>query len=514
LVVVGLVSAACALVGCTNDCKKGTALVSFELRGAATGADALDVVVAIGSQSRTSTIAPSSSSGSFEVDFASGYPATGQTLAVSITARHGGDVLGSNMTTASIAPRCTALSIEIDGPLGAGDGDLADSDGSATTEDLATAACSPANGQESIGCPATLPICDVGGACRRCAHHAECELGVCKPDGTCAGSSEITFVDRDNASCSDAAHASTPSAPYCQIQAAIDSGGRPFAHVAPSATDYDALLLTGTTAVTITIVGPGSNLPAGSKPVSIYDPQKIGVFLSTQAPVDITLDGLQIHAGNAAQQPAVKCSLGTAAAAITLHDCFLGGGGMGLVSTGGCTVTMDASRVDGALLGAMNLDGPFTITNSFFHGNNGAGQYNSITVTHSYPQMLFAFNTVVANAAPPSFTGGVVCPSSGANVLIQNSIIVGNTEDGGSQFAGNCVLQNVVTGTDSFAGATQLTPTFVSTTDLHLVANDAANTACCVDKITNPTTPNKDHDVDGSRRPKGGASDIGAHEVQ
>jgi hypothetical protein len=55
-------------------------------------------------------------------------------------------------------------------------------------------------------------------------------------------------------------------------------------------------------------------------------------------------------------------------------------------------------------------------------------------------------------------------------------------------------------------------PTFTS--DYHLVANDVTNGACCVDKIAAPGTPNADHDVDATHRPKGASWDIGAHEVQ
>ena len=46
--------------------------------------------------------------------------------------------------------------------------------------------------------------------------------------------------------------------------------------------------------------------------------------------------------------------------------------------------------------------------------------------------------------------------------------------------------------------------------------NDSANEACCVDKVTSPTTPNAGHDVDQTTRPLGTAGlwDIGAHEVQ
>jgi hypothetical protein len=70
---------------------------------------------------------------------------------------------------------------------------------------------------------------------------------------------------------------------------------------------------------------------------------------------------------------------------------------------------------------------------------------------------------------------------------------------------------NVVTGTDSFAGATMLAPDLDASFRL---TTASVNDACCVDKVSNPSTPNASHDVDGATRPKGAAHDIGAHEAR
>ena len=94
-----------------------------------------------------------------------------------------------------------------------------------------------------------------------------------------------------------------------------------------------------------------------------------------------------------------------------------------------------------------------------------------------------------------------------------------NPATNGTQIVGKCTLQSVVTGPDSFAGAIQSAPAFVSMSDFHLdvtAVGLAANQACCTDKITTTTTPNNDHDVDRGPRPKvtGTKLDIGAHEAQ
>jgi hypothetical protein len=87
----------------------------------------------------------------------------------------------------------------------------------------------------------------------------------------------------------------------------------------------------------------------------------------------------------------------------------------------------------------------------------------------------------------------------------------------GTQLGAQCTLTNVVTvaGDDNRGLMVAMAPAFVSTTDFHLQASNAANTACCVDKIAaDPGTTNKDHDVDATMRPKGAGWDYGAHEVQ
>ena len=80
------------------------------------------------------------------------------------------------------------------------------------------------------------------------------------------------------------------------------------------------------------------------------------------------------------------------------------------------------------------------------------------------------------------------------------------------------MLNGVVTNDKSTASGTYKTAIeFVnsvgdpSSIDLHLVRDSAKNRDCCVDKVTQ--TPVQT-DFDGSTRPQGPASDIGAHEVQ
>jgi hypothetical protein len=508
--------------GCTNSCKKGTALVSFTLDGSSATADSLQIEVAVGGQSRPSSLVLRSgtSSGSFEIDFANGYPASGQALTVSITALHGTDIVGDGMGTTTLASGCTSFAVRVDGTvveamdLSGQTGEMSNSTDMAST-DLAAMACAPPTGNQSSQCPAAQPICGTDGSCRTCAQNSECTIGVCKSDGTCAAASEVAYVDNSNANCSNTAHVSTPSSPYCQIQPTIDAfGGFPYIRVAGSVTPYQPVTVGAETSpINVTLVGPA--IFSGSAAAYIYDSAKIAVTIQTSAaqPVALTVDGILLQGGSSPAMNGVVCNQGSGSATLTLRNSQVKMSGLIGVSTSNCTLNIDRSTVINNAGGGIKMNGsPFVVTNNFIYNNGTLGSSTIAVEIDSGSSGTFAFNTVANNASGAATIGGILCPSAGAVIPILDSIVFGNTQDTGSQIAGKCSLQNVVTGTDSFAGAIQMSPTLTS--DKHLVANDAANMACCVDKVTNPMTPNADHDGDLSHRPKGAAWDIGAHEVQ
>ena len=505
-----LAAYAFAAFGCTNRCKQGTALVSFVLDGAAATADRLQVEVAVGGASRVSTVelASGRSDGSLEVDFASGYPPAGQTLSVGIVALHGSDVVGTGDVSAPVIRGCTALSVTVEGSAVVADlaapPDLASSD-------LATTPCMPATNGQSTQCPAAMPICGSDAACRACALHTECTLGVCKPDGQCAMVSEIAFVDNAAGGCTGSSHAGTQADPYCQIQDAIDAASAlPYVHVAGSAAVYKPVLVGGESKpINATVVGPA--IFSGSGGASVYGNPNNAITVASSAgqPVTLTVDGLVLHGGFSTPGAGVDCTTTGAAATVTVRNSLIAdGGGVGVINDN-CTVTVDRASIVHNEGGIKSTQGTTVVTNSFLVRNLTAAVEMDGTA-----KLTFAFNTVTNNIAGSAGMGGIICPTQGAATVIQSSIVWNNAPSSGTQFLGKCVLQDVVTGTDSFPGAIQLTPTFATSADDYLAANDAANKACCVDKVANPASPNADHDVDLSHRPRGAAWDIGAHEVE
>src|SRR5262249_41554856 len=93
-------------------------------------------------------------------------------------------------------------------------------------------------------CAPTNRTCDTTTyACAACKAHTDCTTGACKAGGVCASASEVAYVNRDLAGCSEAPHTSTPAAPYCQIQTAATVDSAPYIVVAGSATSYNTLNL-------------------------------------------------------------------------------------------------------------------------------------------------------------------------------------------------------------------------------------------------------------------------------
>jgi hypothetical protein len=154
----------------------------------------------------------------------------------------------------------------------------------------------------------------------------------------------------------------------------------------------------------------------------------------------------------------------------------------------------------------------YAITNNIISGNGTGGPGVTIDGKSSGK---FEFNTVTKNLTANGI-GGIDC-GSGALHSLDNSIVWGNTALKGTQFAGaSCTFNKLVAGMDAASGVIGKDPAFVDPMrgDFHLVPGDAANAACCIDQVPLPLADGVDHDVDGSKRPKGASWDIGAHEAK
>jgi hypothetical protein len=411
------------------------------------------------------------------------------------------------------------------------------------TQCLARSATTPrcANGQcvacrpdtQQTDCTGTTPICGANNVCRKCESHSECGAdGICVFDGADAGkcvpATDIAYVNVGNSACTDVLHASTPSAPYCQIQAAATVSGKKYIRVAGSTTTYNAIILTSTagTPIDVVIVGPGRD---AQPPAKISQTGLVGVSLTpTAGTLSFALDGVVVSGSGAR---GLLCNSGSGTANVTLRRTLITESSIAGLQSTDCNVIITESVLSKNPIGAkidISTGFFYNITNTFFVDNTTRGVELLGVGTGT-----FAFNTI-ANNGPASNAFGAIDCSTNATRVIESAIIALNTKKdigGGkaSQLTGNCILVNTVahpvSGTDGFANALPGPVEFVSTTaptNFRLETTDATklatNRACCIDKITGTVdggvTMLPTRDVDGNARPRGGKWDIGAHEAQ
>lgn len=386
-------------------------------------------------------------------------------------------------------------------------------------------ACAAAANTESSDCAGAAPICSAAGACRACAAHGECDAGVCIFDGAdagkCADAAQVALVDNGGLSVSACETArptrdgNASATAYCDVAEAVsESAKRPYALVAGSAEPYSAITIANRT---LTIVGPGVKASPTARLFTLSQPA-VGVMVSASQVAILVLDGLDLG-GDASSKTSngLFCSRsgGTASATVTVRNSSLHDSSSAGVDSSGCALQLDACNISINGGGGIKLASTsYTVTNSIvaLNGPNGRGVTIDDTSTGA-----FAFNTVVKNTVAAG-VGGIDC-GAGAAKAIKNSIFYQNTTSGGTQLGAQCALSTIVTvaSDDNRGTMSAMSPTFQGATNFHLVAGDTANLACCIDKVTTPGTPNADHDVDRTARPKGTAAtpfDIGAHEVQ
>lgn len=377
----------------------------------------------------------------------------------------------------------------------------------------------------SADCMNPTPVCNTTAfTCRKCAAHSECTSGICKSDGSCAAVSEIAYVNNGSGGCPGSG---TQAMPYCEISYAVSNSSKAYILVSPSATSYATLQFAPTTTALgpLTIVGPAGRGAAMKASVSSTVTGTPAIAFTTVAvPLTVTIDGLDISGANGGMaSPGVQCNQTTGTATVVIKNSTIHSSGKEGIFSSGCTLTLDGNLIFSNVNEGIKVTGTtYVITNNLIFANGTTpGGLPGVTIADSASTGKFAFNTVAQNGGGATLEGGISCPPNGTPTLIEESIVAQNSHNpatNGTQFINKCMLQSVVTGPDSFAGAIQSAPTFVSMTDFHLDvgAGLTANQACCIDKITAPTTPNSDHDVDRGPRPKvaGTKLDIGAHEAQ
>ena len=345
-------------------------------------------------------------------------------------------------------------------------------------------------------CPIGNPVCDTNQTCRPCVSTGDCPDSVCiltgARAGQCAfGGTEVAWVDNTNMTLCMNGNGLKPSSPYCDIDKAIINLGLPYIHVAGSTIPYPAVtqLHASTTNIgPLQISGPGIGASPSAR-VFTVGADSFGISSTGAGSVSIVLEGLEMG-GDSTSKGRYGLEVANA-------------------GTGNIDVTVTGCLIHDNYYGGVNLPGPtnYVIVNTFIVRNGDLTMAGPAVQLGNAATGVFAFNTVAENLSA-GILSGIDCGASPKT--IEGSIVTMNGSVGGGGMLGpTCNALNIV-----LAGVD-----FVSTTDFHLdissPSSQAANAACCIDKITSdPGTPLKNVDVNGTIRPKGNGWDIGAHEVQ
>lgn len=370
-------------------------------------------------------------------------------------------------------------------------------------------------------------------ACGPCSKHSDCTTGVCKSGGACASPSEVAYVDRDKAACSDLPHTSTPTAPFCQITAAISPSPKPYTVVAGSSTPYNPVSLNTTTGAIgpLTIIGPGRNSapPATIAGSGAVTPDGVAVQTGSGNAATLTLDGLVlIGAGGATPGAGVRCTVGTGAATVTVLNSYIHNSGGYGVSASSCALTLDANIVGPSNTGGgVSISGgSVTASNNLIVGNGTGGPGVSFSGSVSG---TWWFNTVANNSfktGPTTNPSAFTCSTTGATLpVLQAGIVWGNDKASGASFdSSRCVFtytdidDTVTPSGGGNVGNFNLDPMFTTGT-LPATSFRIPSGSPCKDKVTSATgltggtLPN--HDVDGNARPRmsTGGYDCGGSEA-
>ena len=351
---------------------------------------------------------------------------------------------------------------------------------------------------DATACVDTTPVCGADDKCRGCAIDDECPSKFCDLDtGACASGDDVLYVESTGAgtTCTMAApckHLSDAVALLDAAHARIRM--EPGAYTEVSPIDIaDTVVVHGNNATL-------DNVSSGD----IIDVRDMAVSIAVTL-VDLAMTS---NAGFG-----IQCSHGAHGVSLTLlHVEISGNPGEGVTSVG-CAIVIDRGNIHENDGGGLDLSqGSFKVTNTIV-ATNGSAALSSVggvsLAKVASAGNVFAFNTIVNNAAGDSSHAGIDCSQNVALALSSN-IVSGNRDAGTSELAedGGCtssftLSDEVLTkGTNNkMAADALLTSTF------HLDTGSPA-----IDSA-DPAIAN-DHDIDGDHRPNNNVPDIGADEAQ
>ena len=358
-----------------------------------------------------------------------------------------------------------------------------------------TKTCVQCTTSESSACTGTTPVCGSDDTCHACKAHGDCSSAACLPDGSCGTEMNVAYVDP-----SGTANAMCTKAMPCSTVAAALATNRPFVKFHGTTTEQvtvnnESVTWLADSGATLTETTSGVIVQVtGTSTLTIYDLTIADALGSTGA-------GISLPAGNSA-------TLALKRATVT------GGGGVGIMCTGG-TLTVSQSTISANTGGGISMTGAgtaFDISNNFIYrnGNTVSASVGGISAIPSSGSKL-EFNTIVdnqANAGAAS-AGAVFCDQSG--FIASDNLIFRNTGGtaGNVQTFGNCTYGNsyVQPGSSTVDNTPMFAHPNTTPFDYHLTASTPNTILDAAGACTGT-------DFDGDTRPIGVACDLGADEYK
>ena len=340
------------------------------------------------------------------------------------------------------------------------------------------------------------------GTCQACQLHSDCPSLVCDDylrsgdGGTCVPTSEVVYVDNRGGACGNSGSGDAPASALCTVAEAlprIDGVRKRVIRLLPSTRDYGTLAIADRD---VEIFGP-----AGQGGRAQFQGGGATDAVTVSGSAHVVLSGVDIFFGKAG----LICQ-GNGATSVTLRQSSVRNcSDIGLLSSN-CSLDLDRVLISDNQNGALAIGGSqsYLVTNSYIVRNHSLA-LPAIKLS-STASGTFRFNTVADNNS--EVAAGVECSSFG--VTISDSIVFRNSRLGNSQLQ-NCRLHNTAVGRSDGALGIHEDPMFapIGGIDYGLDGPMMSN-SCCIDRSTNSLRT----DYFGNLRPRGRASDIGAHEAR
>ena len=343
-------------------------------------------------------------------------------------------------------------------------------------------------------CVGDKPVCGADESCRACTQHSECASEVGLPDGACADSNDVAYVNS-----SGGGSVCTQAMPCKTLTAGI-TAAKPIVKVNGIITEPGGIVLSGKTLRVF--ADAGASISRNSA----------GAVIELATATTLELNELAIVDGLGANGVGVLLSASGSNNQLTLnHATVRGCAGVGVKADGG-VVTLTGTIITGNKGGGLSVvNGSFKLTNNIIaaNGDADASSIGGVSLTSTANDNVFEQNTIVYNRSlvgnPGANCVAIATFHGRRNIITSNKL--GITFPAGQSVG--CADIESYTAAGAAANDLQFAAVPPAVPNFHLTAASPA-TVRDVAGVTACSGP----DIDGDMRPQVGLCDFGADEYK